>query len=442
MSLSSLAIIQKNDFWKKCDYFEFRFDEFRQDDWEIFETIRSERPWIAKTLDSATLQKVLSYRPSIVDLDFLTQLDLLHKIDTPVILSHHLQGGLIDVQNDYDKMIQHSADYYKIVVVPNDMIEALKIVLFFRTIPHKNWICFCMGTPFAFTRFFGLIDHHPFIYTGLKGYTTAKGQLTIEELENYSLNYLNPKIFCLIGDPVSKSVSHAVYNAYFSKKNIDAIYLKIPLKKEEFQEGISLLEKIGIKGISITTPLKNAHRSSSPYHPVNTIVFEDEPKTLNTDLMALIELLEKKVELKGCKILLLGCGAIAKGFAKELIQRGAIVAIENRTKEKIQEIAKELPIETGSIEKDYAVIIQASSSSTINWSRLKPKQIVVECVVDPIFTTLVKKGIQQDVDCILGYEFFFYQGKLQLDQFLPQVDHMDFFSLSHFVAIKELLYRS
>ncbi len=64
------------------------------------------------------------------------------------------------------------------------------------------------------------------------------------------------RIFGLIGDPVEQSPGHLFHNSFFRKKGTDAIYVKIPVPKNELEDALLILPKIGFKGLSVTAPHK------------------------------------------------------------------------------------------------------------------------------------------------------------------------------------------
>lgn len=435
----------KNDF-EQIDYFEFRLDDFSPEDHKVAWNLKQMKPWILKSLDFNRIFSHLEKNPIFIDVDFFSQIDIYHEIikKYAVILSAHLRADLEEVKILYRSMRNFKAEMYKLVVIPKNQIECLKIVKFFREIKEKNVVRFCMGEDFSYTRYFGLIDQHPFIYIGLDGMLTASGQISLSEIKNYQNVYSQPKILGLIGDPVTKSISDIVYNFYFKQKNISAIYLKIRLKENEFDEGINLLKEIGFLGLSVTTPLK---AKASTFHaddfemPCNTLILKNPISAFNTDNQALLNILEKSVDLQGLKVLVIGCGPLAISFMKALINKKALVYVKNRTQQKIESLKKKLPILSYENEP-VTVVVQATSKEFFEENPIEEEfidaEIYVESVVIPVFTCFAKNYLLKNQKVYLGYELFLEQGILQLKKYLENEPFDDFFTFLKGITIKEL----
>ena len=64
------------------------------------------------------------------------------------------------------------------------------------------------------------------------------------------------KKYLVVGDPIEHSLSPDIHNYWLSKNNINAIYEKKLIKKEEIPEIINLLKNGNLNGINITVPYK------------------------------------------------------------------------------------------------------------------------------------------------------------------------------------------
>lgn len=91
------------------------------------------------------------------------------------------------------------------------------------------------------------------------------------------------RLICLLGDPISHSISPAMHNLAFETLGLDYVYLSFRTNIDEFDHTIATLKQIGARGFNCTMPCKRiaAQRCDelSPaakfMNSVNTVVIED-----------------------------------------------------------------------------------------------------------------------------------------------------------------------
>lgn len=415
-----------------------RLDDFSLDDFELLKTF-SLKPWILKTTSYELLEAYLPFNPMWVDLDLFSMTDWVSKLQKKfkIILSAHLDCEFALIKQTLRKMKSFSVESYKLVVSPTNNLVALKTTYFLRKIRWKSLSCFCMGHDFTYSRFFGLIDQHPFIYLGFLDNFTAKGQIAIEDIKNYQVFLSPPKILGLIGDPVEQSIGDLIYNQYFASQNIPAIYLKVRLKQEEAKKGVFWLKKLEFIGLSVTTPLKGVFDGF-----YNTIDLRNE-RFLNTDSLAL-KLLLNRMPIVNKKALIIGFGAVGQESAKVLIEMGFKVFIFNRTKEKIVDFQKNYPVTLyQDVREFFDIVIQTSSENFLTPMKKgfyhENANFYIEAVSKPLFTFFVKKAMIEKKTVVLGFEWFLTQGFLQMKNFFPSIDFSNFFDKMRPMAILEIL---
>jgi len=64
------------------------------------------------------------------------------------------------------------------------------------------------------------------------------------------------KKYLVIGNPIEHSLSPKLHNYWIKKNNIDAIYEKQKLSKNEIKQLILQIKKKKINGINVTVPFK------------------------------------------------------------------------------------------------------------------------------------------------------------------------------------------
>ena len=91
------------------------------------------------------------------------------------------------------------------------------------------------------------------------------------------------RLICLLGDPVSHSISPAMHNLSFQTLGLDYVYMAFKSSVEEFDNTVNTLKQIGARGFNCTMPCKRiAFERSDILSPaaklmnsVNTVVIED-----------------------------------------------------------------------------------------------------------------------------------------------------------------------
>jgi len=247
------------------------------------------------------------------------------------------------------------------------------------------------------------------------------------------------EIYGIIGNPVRHSLSPIIHNAAFRRMGLNATYLAFEVGNLE--EAISGIRGLGIRGVSVTLPFKTQVISfldevegvAKKIKAVNTIA-NKEGKLIgyNTDWRGALEALEKKVDLKGKKVVLLGAGGAARAIGFGLKVRGCEVIISNRTRDKGVDLANELMCSyqppSSFIEMEAEglladVIINATSvgMSPYETENPLPKKIlkegitVMDIVYRPLRTKLLQEAEEQGCLTIDGLEMLAHQGAAQLE---------------------------
>ena len=213
------------------------------------------------------------------------------------------------------------------------------------------------------------------------------------------------KKFAVLGHPIAHSLSPQIHLLFAKEFAIDLEYKKFDINPDNFFENVKRLETEGYQGLNITLPLKNAaldicdqlSERSSLCRSVNTITFLDNNIIGDsTDGRGLInDLSNKKINIKGKNIFLVGAGGAANGVIYDLIQsKPKKIFLTNRTFTKAIEMKKywkcfaeknQVTLET--IDLDFSnklyfdLIINATSSSLTNQHSPLPEH-ALNCLKD------------------------------------------------------------
>jgi len=250
------------------------------------------------------------------------------------------------------------------------------------------------------------------------------------------------KVCGIIGDPIEHTLSPVMHNVAFNDSKLDFIYVAFRVKKEELGNAMSSMRSLGIHGLNVTMPHKNAvinyldeiDSRAKFIGAVNTIL-NDDGKLIgfNTDSVgALKALKENGVDINGKKLLLLGAGGAAKAIAFQAAQEVEELRILNRTAEKAKRLAEVLRrkfngmIKGNSLSanlikeelKDSDILINATSvgmhpnidQSLVDPEWLRPDLCVMDIVYNPIETRLAKDAKAMGAKVISGIDMLIYQG--------------------------------
>lgn len=257
------------------------------------------------------------------------------------------------------------------------------------------------------------------------------------------------KICGLIGDPVEHSVSPVMHNAAFSSLGLDYIYLPFRVAIDNLVRAIDGLKVLNIRGLNVTIPhkvaviplLNDMEPMAEKIGAVNTIVNDKgRLKGHNTDASGFLKsLLERGVEPKGKKVVVLGAGGVSRAISFILADRGADIVILNRRLEmdwavklasSISQLsanevkALELNDENlSSVLEGADILVNATSvgmspdinQSPISASLLKPELVVFDAVYNPLKTRLLAEAEAVGAETISGIDMLVWQGALAFE---------------------------
>jgi 3-dehydroquinate dehydratase/shikimate dehydrogenase len=160
----------------------------------------------------------------------------------------------------------------------------------------------------------------------------------------------------------------------------------------------------------------------------NTVVRSQDGKLygFNTDVAAIVRPLERRLQLRNARILVLGAGGAARAAVFGLKDKGAEVFILNRTLPTAQKLARDAKAKVAKREQiakgGFDVIVNATPigmRGSKHQSILEPDEInahlVFDLVYNPIDTPLIKAARERGIPVITGVEMFVHQGARQFE---------------------------
>ena len=262
----------------------------------------------------------------------------------------------------------------------------------------------------------------------------------------------NTRLYCIIGNPVSHSMSPAIHNAAFEKEGINAAYVAFHVG--DLDDAVRGMRALGISGASVTIPhkvsiiplLDRIDEVARMIGAVNTVVREgDDLVGHNTDGPGAARALKDAgIMLSARSVAMIGSGGAARAIAFTLAARENIASlailsvIAPELNKLVDEIRKSagMKVEGHLLESPGSgetplrraldgadILINASpvgmhpdnDKTPVPSSMLRPDLCVFDAVYNPLETRLIKESKSIGAKTISGVEMFINQGALQFE---------------------------
>jgi len=246
------------------------------------------------------------------------------------------------------------------------------------------------------------------------------------------------KTYCIIGDPIDHSLSPAIHNAAFTTLGLNCSYIAFRVQEGQLKNSMDSLRAINIGGFNVTMPHKvtvlnyvdRSDKIAEMVGAANTVNNEGGKfHAYNTDVVGFIEpLRQRKIDLNGFEVLILGAGGAARAVAVALSQEKGVskINIFNRDIDRsgsLANIINKSGIEIDIISQNDVQQIAFRSNLIINTtplgmkneqsliktSSLSKESIVYDIVYKPIETKLLENAKTAGAQVIYGYEMLLEQ---------------------------------
>lgn len=248
------------------------------------------------------------------------------------------------------------------------------------------------------------------------------------------------QVACIIGWPVSHSLSPRIHNAGFRTAGLDWTYVALAVSPEDLERGMGGIRALGFAGLNVTMPhkqtvmefLDEVSHEAELAGAVNTIVATGGRLIgANTDGAGFVRFLERDAAFNPSskQVLVLGAGGAARGLAVSLGASGASVSITARREEAAAEVAGAVGASTvvwedrGPAAAKADLVVNATpvgsgaeaNALPVDPSSIHEGQLVVDLVYSPPTTPLITAARERGAIAHNGLGMLLHQAALAFE---------------------------
>lgn len=368
------------------------------------------------------------------------------------IASFHDHNGVPDdLDSIYAALVGSRAEIVKIAVSVDDAVNAIPIWKLLKTAEKdgQSLIPIAMSEAGMWTRILGPAHGAFLTYASLdRSDETAPGQPTAADITNiYGFGDISPKtrIYGVIGDPISHSMSPLMQNAAFRVAGDDAVFLPFLVKDlNGFMARMVRSESreinLNFAGFSVTMPHKQAIipylNSMDPIAEaigaVNTVKIEPDGSVMgfNTDVSGFLGPLKENFgDVRALRVAVIGAGGAARAVVHALKNDHAHATVFARDRQRCtwfteQDIAVKPFSDVRSEVSNFEVLVNATpigmpglqeEQSVLTPDELSGVRLVYDLVTRQEGTPLMHAAAAADIPVIGGLDMLVEQGARQFE---------------------------
>jgi len=356
-----------------------------------------------------------------------------------VLLSVHDFARTPALPRNVNPPVHGGIDAVKIAAQARTLNDSVRLLHLARR--SRNFVAVPMGDVGLPARILALREGSALAYAPVAE-ATAPGQVSLEELSHLYRAHLltrRTRIYGVIGDPIGHSLSPLLHNTGFAARHVDAVYL--PFLVRQLGDFLSAIPEFGVRGFSVTLPhkrailkhLKECEPLAAEIGAVNTVVVRSNGSLYgcNTDYVGVLCALQKKLAIKGSRVLIFGAGGSARAAAFALARAGAVVGICARREKAARELARTVGgdvVPRRALRTEFFdAILNATPVGMYPHDGISPLasnelrcRIVMDLIYRPQRTQLLKIAAQKGITAVSGVEMFLAQGIAQWEIWLEK----------------------
>ena len=370
--------------------------------------------------------------------------------DTKRVVSvHDFRKTPEDLKGIHRRLCRLDPDVVKIATMANHPRDNLRMLQIVRDSKVPT-VGLCMGDIGVPTRILAGRFGAPFtLATFHQERALAPGQLSYQQMaEVYHYDQIGPEteVYGVVADPIGHSLSPLIHNAAFAHFGLNKVYIPIRVPREDLSQFIDDAPQLGIKGLSVTIPhkeavikkLTQADGAVRGIGAANTLVFDGTARLgYNTDYRAAMDSLEAAIAAAGRTedsltdktALVLGAGGVGMAVTHGLARRGVHVVLSDGVPQRATALANRFKCRSiaWSLRQTVAADLLVNCTplgmhpnvdeTPYDKHHLRPSMIVFDAVYNPENTLLVKEARSRNCTVITGVDMFVRQACLQFKLF-------------------------
>jgi len=330
------------------------------------------------------------------------------------------------------KLIAGGVDAAKVAAMSRTLSDATRLLRLARG--TERVVVVPMGEVGLPARILALREGSALLYAPVAS-ATAPGQVNLREIkELYRAHQLTHKtrVYGVIGNPISHSLSPLLHNTGYVAARKDAVFL--PFLVEDLRDFLKAIYELGVAGFSVTIPFKQkifgyldeCEPLAEEIGAVNTVTVRRNGKLAgsNTDYVGVLRALNRKLKIKGSRIAIYGAGGAARATAFALAKAGAEVLVCARRENTARALARAVHggvLKRASLRREkFDAIVNTTpvgmyphkDATPLTAAELNCK-LLMDLVYRPLNTNLLRMASARGIRTISGVEMFLAQGLAQ-----------------------------
>lgn len=367
-----------------------------------------------------------------------------YELPRKVLLSIHDFRGTPPLPTRLKIAPRGGVDAVKVAAMSRKLSDSIRVLRLARG--KRNVVAVPMGEIGLPARVLALCHGSALLYAPVTA-ATAPGQVGLHDLkELYRAHELTPRtsVYGVIGNPIGHSLSPLLHNTGYVAARKDAVFL--PFLVEDLREFLKVMREFDVAGFCVTLPhkekifdyLDRCESLAEEIGAVNTVTVGRDGRLTgsNTDYLGVLQALKGKLELQGCRIVIVGAGGAARAAAFAVAKAGAEVLICARREAAAKQLARAVHgsvLKRAALRKNkFHAIVNGTplgmyphpESSPLETGELNCK-LVMDLVYRPMKTKLLHMAASRGIQTVSGVEMFLAQGIAQWELWMrssaPQV---------------------
>lgn len=226
-----------------------------------------------------------------------------------------------------------------------------------------------------------------------------------------------------------------MHNAAFAVLALDATYHAFDVQPKDLPAAIAGIRALGIRQVAVSIPHKVAviehldrvDEVAQAIGAVNTVTRVDDALVgANTDHVGAMRAIERLIDPKGTRAVVLGAGGAARAVVFGLLRAGASVHVLNRTVSRARVLADSLGAQgAGTLEElgdlPHDILVNTTSVglgadlSPVDAAHLRAGSVVLDAVYEPETTRLLADAADAGARTLGGKWMLVHQAAAQLE---------------------------